>query len=156
MRGNQEAGLTLLSSSSQEIVKQSVVEVSDRHVYDISQTGLGDRPVTKNGPLDRRMGVSSNNARCETCDRAVKDCNGHFGYVELALPAFHIGFLKKIIEVLHCICKVAIVSLLLFREGKALTAARNAQKSCWLTRSAVLFSQKFDGPASTAWRRRIL
>jgi len=28
----------------------------------------------------------------------MKDCNGHFGYVKLSLPAFHVGYLKKIIE----------------------------------------------------------
>lgn len=66
----------------------------------------GRRVITKNGPLDMRMGTSNQSTKCETCHRQLKDCNGHFGYVKLALPAFHVGFLKKIIEILHCICKV--------------------------------------------------
>lgn len=36
----------------------------------------------------------------------MQKCNGHFGYVKLALPAMHIGYLKKIITVLQNICKV--------------------------------------------------
>ena len=36
----------------------------------------------------------------------MQKCNGHFGYVKLALPALHIGYLKKIITVLQDICKV--------------------------------------------------
>ena len=36
----------------------------------------------------------------------MQKCNGHFGYVRLALPALHIGYFKKIIMVLQDICKV--------------------------------------------------
>ena len=86
-------------------MRQSVVEVADRHAYD-TPTNDGLRTVTRHGPLDKRMGTSSNAVKCDTCHRQLKDCNGHFGYVKLALPAFHVGFLKKIIEILHCICKV--------------------------------------------------
>jgi DNA-directed RNA polymerase III subunit RPC1 len=84
------------------------VEVADRHAYD-TPTADGLRTVTRHGPLDKRMGTSSNAVKCDTCHRQLKDCNGHFGYVKLALPAFHVGFLKKIIEILHCICKVRLL-----------------------------------------------
>ncbi|RYE83105.1 MAG: hypothetical protein EOO65_04475, partial [Methanosarcinales archaeon] len=30
---------------------------------------------------------------------------GHFGYIKLELPVFHIGFLRATIELLQCICK---------------------------------------------------
>lgn len=40
----------------------------------------------------------------------MQKCNGHFGYVKLALPALHIGYLKKIITVLQNICKVHAVA----------------------------------------------
>ena len=36
----------------------------------------------------------------------MQKCNGHFGYVKLALPALHIGYFQKIIMVLQEICKV--------------------------------------------------
>jgi len=51
------------------------------------------------------MGISSRSAACETCGEELKTCNGHFGYIRLALPVFHIGFLKTMVEMLHCICK---------------------------------------------------
>ena len=92
--------------SCQDLVNQSVVEVADRHVYDLESSNGIDRNVTTFGPLDRRLGTSSANVVCETCLKPLKGCNGHFGYVKLALPTFHIGYLRKIIEVLHSICKV--------------------------------------------------
>lgn len=30
---------------------------------------------------------------------------GHFGYVKLELPVFHVGFLRNILTTLQCICK---------------------------------------------------
>lgn len=35
----------------------------------------------------------------------IDNCPGHFGYVRLHLPIFHIGFFKSIIDILRCICK---------------------------------------------------
>ena len=85
------------------------MELTSKHIYDAAprtiSSGVG-RPVERGGPNDRRMGTSSNGEYCETCGRQLKSCNGHFGYIKLALPVFHIGFLRKIIEVLQCICKV--------------------------------------------------
>ena len=34
------------------------------------------------------------------------NCSGHFGYIRLNLPLFHIGYFKKVINILQCICKV--------------------------------------------------
>jgi DNA-directed RNA polymerase III subunit RPC1 len=33
------------------------------------------------------------------------DCAGHFGYIKLELPVFHIGYFKNIISILQCVCK---------------------------------------------------
>jgi DNA-directed RNA polymerase III subunit RPC1 len=33
------------------------------------------------------------------------DCAGHFGYIRLALPVFHIGYLRHTLHLLQCICK---------------------------------------------------
>ncbi|KAK7517511.1 hypothetical protein IWZ03DRAFT_173824 [Phyllosticta citriasiana] len=90
--------------SNQDIVNQAVIEISDRHIYDAGSQGP-TRNVTKHGPLDGRLGISAKSAICETCGEDLKSCNGHFGHIKLALPAFHIGYLKMIIEVLHSICK---------------------------------------------------
>ena len=83
-------------------MKQGVLEVCDRNLYDLSR----DRAPAENGPLDLRMGVSMKTGLCHTCGEPLQSCNGHFGYIKLALPALHVGFLKMIITVLQDICKV--------------------------------------------------
>lgn len=35
----------------------------------------------------------------------MADCAGHFGYVKLALPVFHIGFFRAVIQILQDVCK---------------------------------------------------
>lgn len=91
--------------SPPDIIAQSVVPVGDRNLYDLgAQAGAG-RTITKHGPLDQRLGTSSKNGLCETCGQGLKECNGHFGHVKLALPCFHYGYLKRIIEALNCVCK---------------------------------------------------
>lgn len=92
--------------SNEEIVKQGVTEITARFLYDLTDVAHGGhRKPTINGPLDRKLGTSNNATTCQTCDLPLKHCNGHFGYIQLKLPVFHVGFLKKIIEILHCICK---------------------------------------------------
>ncbi len=91
-----------LSRSNQDIVKQAVLEVSNRELYDVHN----NRAPVQHGPLDGKMGTSSKTGTCETCSLAMEHCNGHFGHVRLALPVFHIGYLKMIIAILQDICKV--------------------------------------------------
>lgn len=55
--------------------------------------------------MDTHMGISTKVGKCSTCGEGLDKCNGHFGHIKLALPAFHVGYLKHIIEVLNCICK---------------------------------------------------
>ena len=83
-------------------MKQGVLEVCDRNLYDLSR----ERSIKSNGPLDARMGISSKTGFCETCGETLQQCNGHFGHVKLALPAFHIGYFKMTINILQNICKV--------------------------------------------------
>ena len=94
------------SSSSQDIVNQAVVQVCDRALYDLAR----ERAPAANGPLDPLMGLSGKAGLCQTCGEPMQKCNGHFGYVKLALPALHIGYLKKIVMVLQDICKVHTVA----------------------------------------------
>ncbi|KAF2458837.1 DNA-directed RNA polymeras-like protein iii largest subunit [Lineolata rhizophorae] len=93
--------------SNKDIVNQAVIEVSDRNVYEpvAAAAAAAGRAVTRHGPMDGRMGTSSKNVPCDTCGEELKSCNGHFGYVKLALPAFHVGYFRMIIEVLQSICK---------------------------------------------------
>ncbi|KAJ4350395.1 DNA-directed RNA polymerase III subunit C1 (rpo31) [Didymosphaeria variabile] len=91
--------------SNPDVVNQAVLEVSDRNVYDLTTTNENARVLTENGPMDTRMGISTKVGKCTTCGEGLNECNGHFGHIKLALPAFHVGYLKHIIEVLNCICK---------------------------------------------------
>ncbi len=58
-----------------------------------------------NGVLDHRMGTSQKDQSCRTCGKGLADCPGHFGYIDLELPVFHVGYFRAIIQVLQCVCK---------------------------------------------------
>ena len=57
------------------------------------------------GVVDRRLGVSDKLNICNTCGSRMNDCPGHYGYIKLELPIFHIGYLKPTLSVLQSICK---------------------------------------------------
>ncbi|XP_033120133.1 DNA-directed RNA polymerase III subunit RPC1-like [Anneissia japonica] len=57
------------------------------------------------GVLDHRMGTSEKSNECLTCMKPLSDCIGHYGYIDLELPVFHIGFFRSIITILQVICK---------------------------------------------------
>ena len=52
------------------------------------------------------QGTSSKDNNCSTCGRSLADCVGHFGYVDLELPVFHIGYFGATVAILQTICKV--------------------------------------------------
>jgi DNA-directed RNA polymerase III subunit RPC1 len=86
--------------SGAEIARTSVLEVSSRDLYKIPS-----RIPVPFGCLDRRLGISGKSDTCQTCGNKLEACPGHFGYVPLELPVFHIGFLRATIDALQCICK---------------------------------------------------
>lgn len=94
-------GIEFSALSAKEIVAQSEVEVRTRDLYDLEK----GRVPKEDGALDRRMGISSNSMECLTCHGNLASCHGHFGHIRLALPVFHVGYFKAIIQVLQCICK---------------------------------------------------
>ena len=106
--------------SPQNIVAQSVVNVADRNLYDLDRPLGQPRKQTANGPLDERLGTSSKTENCATCGEGLKDCSGHFGHVKLVLPVFHYGYFKKIMEILHCVCKECSQVLLPDKEKRKL------------------------------------
>ncbi|KAJ5594031.1 DNA-directed RNA polymerase III subunit RPC1 [Penicillium hispanicum] len=101
--------------TNDDIVGQAVVEVSDRKFFDLEH----DRAVVAHGPLDARMGISNKTATCQTCGHHLKECNGHFGHVRLVLPAFHVGYFKRVITILQEICKECSHILLPEQERRA-------------------------------------
>ena len=57
------------------------------------------------GVLDRRMGTSQKKGECTTCSKNLAECVGHYGYIDLELPCFHVGYFKAVIKILQMICK---------------------------------------------------
>ncbi|KAK4676677.1 DNA-directed RNA polymerase III subunit C1 (rpo31) [Podospora pseudoanserina] len=121
--------------STQDILNQGVLEVSDNLLYDVEN----NRAPFKHGPLDPRLGTSSPkpDAKCHTCHQDLMGCPGHFGHVKLPLPVFHIGYLKYIQATLQNICKSCSRILLTNEERRRfLRSLRREQDN--MARTAVL------------------
>ena len=57
------------------------------------------------GLMDIRLGVIDPGLRCKTCGGKLKECPGHFGYIELARPVIHICFVRNVLDLLKSTCK---------------------------------------------------
>ena len=57
------------------------------------------------GLMDIHLGVIDPGLRCKTCSGKLKECPGHFGYVELARPVVHVKYVRKILVLLKATCK---------------------------------------------------
>lgn len=57
------------------------------------------------GLMDRRLGTIEPGQRCATCGNMFGQCPGHFGYIELARPVIHVGFVKLLHQVLRATCR---------------------------------------------------
>ncbi|MFH1276302.1 MAG: DNA-directed RNA polymerase subunit A' [Candidatus Woesearchaeota archaeon] len=85
---------------------------SPKHVTDLAAAKivtpeLYDRegyPVD-GGLMDIRLGVIDPGLRCKTCGGKLKECPGHFGYIELARPVVHIHYIRHILDLLKSTCK---------------------------------------------------
>ncbi|XP_078700713.1 DNA-directed RNA polymerase III subunit RPC1-like [Branchiostoma floridae x Branchiostoma belcheri] len=87
--------------SDEEMRQQSHIHVVSKNLYNQDSRQV---PVPY-GVLDNHMGTSTKDKSCETCGKNLAECVGHYGYVDLELPVFHVGYFKSIIHVLQCICK---------------------------------------------------
>ena len=85
--------------SPKEILKQSVVKVITPEIYD--KYGF---PV-EGGLMDMRMGVIEPGLSCKTCSQSYKNCEGHFGHLELARPILNINFIEEISLCLQMTCQ---------------------------------------------------
>ncbi len=57
------------------------------------------------GLMDIRLGVIDPGLRCKTCGSKLKECIGHFGYIELARSIIHIKFVNIILNFLKSTCR---------------------------------------------------
>lgn len=83
--------------SPEEIQSMAVCEIKSPATYE-------DGIPIPNGLCDARMGTIDRDTKCKTCLGTSADCPGHFGYIELARPVFHVGFLNKTLQIMRCVC----------------------------------------------------
>ena len=83
--------------SPEEIIKNSVAEITNRDTY------IGIKPVI-GGLFDPRMGVLESNLICPTDGLDYINCPGYFGHVKLARPVFYIQYLSTITKIVKCVC----------------------------------------------------
>lgn len=107
--------------SPEEMQRLAEFQVCSRELF-----SMPSRKPAPAGCLDPRLGVSDKVSTCATCHRKLADCAGHFGYIKLALPVFHIGFIKHTLNILQSICKTCSRVLLVdFEKQKILRQMRN-------------------------------
>lgn len=99
-------GVEFSAVHADDMLLASHVPIQHKTLYTAESAGQHHKPAPY-GPLDTRLGISNsnNNAKCATCGKNMQDCTGHFGYLDLELPVFHVGYFKLIIYVLQTICK---------------------------------------------------
>lgn len=103
--------------SEQDAMKMAVCEVHSTNLYD------KDTMLPAEGGLnDPRMGVTTRGICCQTCFGDMKTCPGHFGYLKLTEPVYHIGFVTIVSKILKCVCFHC--SRLLLSEAKLTKIAK--------------------------------
>ena len=110
--------------SPEQIKKLGVAKIVTPELYDM------DGYPVDGGLMDLRMGAIGPGVRCRTCGGLLKECLGHFGYIELARPVLHIKFLPLIELCLKSTCQQC-GRILLDEEGikqKRLDKAKTAKK----------------------------
>jgi DNA-directed RNA polymerase subunit A' len=85
--------------SPRSVKKMSVAKIVTPELYD--REGY---PVD-GGLMDIRMGVIDPGLRCKTCNGRLKECPGHFGFMDLARPIIHIKYIEIVLKFLRSTCK---------------------------------------------------
>ena len=109
--------------------KQERIETEEQHIYkqvrSIAFSVLSPKMIRKmssakvvtpelydkegypvdGGLMDIRLGVIDPGLRCKTCGSKLKECIGHFGYIEMAKPIVHVKFVNIVMTMLKCTCK---------------------------------------------------
>jgi DNA-directed RNA polymerase subunit A' len=131
----------------QEVEKFSVVKVTE--------TKLGG----PNSLYDCKMGPSSKNEICETCEGNWEECPGHFGHIELHTHFPHPLRSKSVLEYLTLFCKDCqrlvvsedIITILNFdkykgeaRYNKILSYVENNVSVCFCCKSSIPTYTFFD------------
>ena len=91
-------GLVFGLFSPEDIKKMASVKLVTPELYD--KEGY---PVD-GGLMDIRLGVIDPGLRCKTCGSKLKECVGHFGYIDLARPIVHLNYARSILDALNSTC----------------------------------------------------
>ena len=84
--------------SPEEIEQMAVCEITNPRSFEDNGN------PTEGGINDLRMGTTDKKLRCATCKCNFNDCPGHFGFIRLAKPVFHVGFIAECLKLLKCVC----------------------------------------------------
>jgi DNA-directed RNA polymerase II subunit RPB1 len=109
--------------SEQDILKMAVCEINSPNLYD-KDTGM----PAENGMNDPRMGITTRGIVCQTCFGDMKNCPGHFGYMKLNEPVYHIGFTTIASKLLKCVCWNCSRILLTDSKLKKIANIKNPKK----------------------------
>ena len=105
------AGIKFHLANEPDIERLAHVSILKWLLYKEGETG---RKSIEYGLLDPRLGSTKRGELCETCNLDHQTCIGHWGFFDLPVPVFHIGYLWHIVKILQCICKVHIISVIGF------------------------------------------
>lgn len=78
------------------------------------------------GLMDVRLGVIDPGLNCKTCCSKLKECLGHFGFIELARPLIHVKFVSQIQALLAGTCREC--GLPLTQQAKIKKELENIEK----------------------------
>ncbi len=84
--------------SPEQIKRMGVAKVVTPELYDM------DGYPVDGGLMDLRLGAIDPGVRCRTCGGKLKECLGHFGYIELARPVVHVKYIPMMELVLRSTC----------------------------------------------------
>jgi len=123
--------------SSEALRNLSHIQVTNRELYTIVDEAAGVRQPVVHGPLDLRLGVSDKSRACQTCGYRLQDCIGHWGYIKLQLPVFHVGYFGETLAICRKICKECSKVLLNEEERKKYLRSFRKKDMHSITRKAM-------------------
>jgi len=109
--------------SPEQIKKMGVAKIVTPELYDM------DGYPVDGGLMDLRLGAIDPGVRCRTCGGKLKECLGHFGFIELARPVIHIKYIPLIEMMLRSTCQECGRILLSDEDVKLLPSSQIMKKS---------------------------
>ncbi|MEM2956408.1 MAG: DNA-directed RNA polymerase subunit A' [Candidatus Pacearchaeota archaeon] len=126
----QVGAITFSLLSPEQIKKLGVAKIVTPELYDM------DGYPVDGGLMDLRLGAIDPGVRCRTCGGKLKECLGHFGYIELARPVIHVKYVPLIEMLLRTTCgncgRILVSENDLKKRGLALIKkARDVKRCPW-------------------------